>query len=108
MWKYDVYADSAGNYRWRLWASNGKIVASSGEAFASKQNAERAATNFKAGAATWNYEVYADAASKYRWRAKAGNGQIVASSGEAFASKQGAQDAADNVKQNAGSAQDPA
>jgi len=36
----------------------------------------------------------------YRWRLKAANGQVVASSGEAFDSKANAQRAAENVKQN--------
>jgi len=52
----------------------------------------------------WKFEIYADAAGSYRWRLKAANGQIVASSGEPFDSKANAQRAAENVKQNAGSA----
>ena len=46
--KFEIYADSSGNYRWRLRASNGQIVASSGESFASKGNAREAAENVKA------------------------------------------------------------
>jgi uncharacterized protein YegP (UPF0339 family) len=104
---FEVYADAAGEYRWRLKAANGQIVASSGESFASKSNAGRAAENFKADAKAWAYEVYADAAGEYRWRARAGNGQLVASSGESFDSKSNAQRAADNVRDNAGSATGP-
>lgn len=47
MWKFEIYADTAGNYRWRLKASNGQIVASSGESFDSRSNAVRAAENVK-------------------------------------------------------------
>jgi uncharacterized protein YegP (UPF0339 family) len=47
MWKFEVYEDQAGHYRWRLKASNGQIVASSGESFASKSNAKEAAENVK-------------------------------------------------------------
>lgn len=47
MWKFEIYPDSAGNYRWRLKSSNGQIVASSGESFASRANAERAAENVR-------------------------------------------------------------
>jgi len=50
--KFHIYADSAGNYRWRLVASNGQTVASSGESFDSKSNARRAAENVKASAGT--------------------------------------------------------
>lgn len=50
MWKFEIYSDSAGNYRWRLKSSNGQTVASSGESFDSKSNANRAAENVKANA----------------------------------------------------------
>ena len=45
--KFEIYADAGGHYRWRLVASNGQTVASSGESFASKANARRAAENVK-------------------------------------------------------------
>lgn len=35
------------------------------------------------------FEVYKDSAGKYRWRLKAGNGEVVAT-GEAYESKNGA------------------
>ena len=38
-----IYKDAAGNWRWRLVASNGQKIASSGESFDSKFNAKRAA-----------------------------------------------------------------
>jgi uncharacterized protein YegP (UPF0339 family) len=41
----EVYRDLAGEYRWRIIAGNGRIVATSGEAFDSKSNAKRAAVN---------------------------------------------------------------
>ncbi|MDP9236055.1 MAG: DUF1508 domain-containing protein [Chloroflexota bacterium] len=50
------------------------------------------------------FEIYADAAGKYRWRLVAGNGQTVGSSGEAFDSKPNAKRAAENVRDNAGKA----
>jgi uncharacterized protein YegP (UPF0339 family) len=50
MWRFQIYADSAGNYRWRLKSSNGQTVASSGESFDSKSNARRAAENVKSNA----------------------------------------------------------
>ena len=51
------------------------------------------------------FEIYADSAGKYRWRLVSSNGQTVASSGESFASKSNARDAAENVKEKAGSAE---
>jgi len=47
MWKFEIYSDVGGNYRWRLKSSNGQTVASSGESFDSKSNARRAAENVK-------------------------------------------------------------
>jgi uncharacterized protein YegP (UPF0339 family) len=46
-WKFEIYPDAGGKYRWRLVASNGQTVASSGESFDSKHNARRAAENVK-------------------------------------------------------------
>jgi uncharacterized protein YegP (UPF0339 family) len=48
--KFVIYADSSGSYRWRLVASSGQTVATSGEGFSSKANAKRAAEGVKAGA----------------------------------------------------------
>jgi uncharacterized protein YegP (UPF0339 family) len=107
MWRYDVYADTTGKYRWRLRASNGRKVATSGESFASRSNAARAATNFKQQVRGWEYEIYPDRAGNYRWRALSGNGQKVASSGESFDSRPNAKRSVDNVRQNGGSAAGP-
>lgn len=104
---FTVGNDLGGYPRWWLYSSNGQVVAHSGESFDSTYNAKRAAENFKANASRWTYEVYADDGGSYRWRAKAGNGQIVASSGESFYDRSNAQRAANNVRDNAGSASGP-
>lgn len=36
---FKIYTDTRGEYRWRLKAANGKIVADSGEGYISKQGA---------------------------------------------------------------------
>jgi uncharacterized protein YegP (UPF0339 family) len=51
------------------------------------------------------FEIYKDKAGKFRWRLRSPNGQIVASGGEAFASKPSAKKAAERVKANAGKAE---
>lgn len=43
--KFEIYKDIAGNHRWRLKASNGEKIASSGESFSSRYSAERAVRN---------------------------------------------------------------
>lgn len=45
--KFQVYMDRAGQYRWRLIAGNGEIVAVS-EAYATRYNAKRSAELIKA------------------------------------------------------------
>lgn len=37
MYKFEVYKDKAGEYRWRLVAPNGKSIADSGEGYSSKE-----------------------------------------------------------------------
>ncbi|MFC7201904.1 HVO_2922 family protein [Haloferax namakaokahaiae] len=47
------------------------------------------------------FEVYRDAASEYRWRLVHDNGNILADSGEGYASKQKAKQGIQSVKTNA-------
>lgn len=50
------------------------------------------------------FVIYRDSAGNYRWRLVARNGQTIASSGESFGSHANAKRAAENVRDNAGSA----
>lgn len=42
---FEIYKDKGGEWRWRLRARNGRIVADSAEGYASKRNATRAVTD---------------------------------------------------------------
>nr|WP_277552737.1 HVO_2922 family protein [Halobaculum sp. YSMS11] len=44
---FEVYQDTAGQWRWRLEHDNGNIIADSGEGYASKQKAEEGITSVK-------------------------------------------------------------
>jgi uncharacterized protein YegP (UPF0339 family) len=103
--RFEVYADSGSHYRWRLWSGSNK-VASSGESFASKYNADRAAEGFKSKAKTASYMVFGSGSAWY-WHAKAGNGEKIATGGESFVSRSNAEKAAANVRDNAGGATGP-
>jgi uncharacterized protein YegP (UPF0339 family) len=46
------------------------------------------------------YEIYKDAAQKFRWRLKAPNGEIIATS-EAYSSKDSCKNGIESVKVNA-------
>lgn len=54
---FEVYEDSAGEWRWRLVAPNGNIIADSGEGYSSKQGAKRGIESVKAGAADASIDV---------------------------------------------------
>ena len=44
---FEIYEDSAGEWRWRLVAPNGNIIADSGEGYASKQGVRRGIESVK-------------------------------------------------------------
>ncbi len=47
------------------------------------------------------FELYKDARGEYRWRLKSANGQTIATGGEGYTSKAGAQNGIDAVKRDA-------
>jgi len=47
------------------------------------------------------FEIYKDTAGKFRWRLKAPNGEIIASSGEGYESKDSCKNGIMSVKNNA-------
>lgn len=47
MTRVEVYQDAAGEYRWRLVAHNGRIIADSGESYTTRGNVRRAVMRFK-------------------------------------------------------------
>ena len=62
-----------------------------------------ATTTLKEMAMAGKFELYQDKAGKYRFRLKAGNGEIIAV-GEAYESKASAQKGIESVKRNAAEA----
>jgi uncharacterized protein YegP (UPF0339 family) len=50
------------------------------------------------------FEIYKDTAGQYRWRLKSANGQTIATAGESYVSKSGAQNGIEAVKRDASSA----
>jgi uncharacterized protein YegP (UPF0339 family) len=84
--------------------SNGNIIADSGEGYASRQKARQGvdsvASNVGEGGDA-EFEVYEDAGGEYRWRLRHDNGNIIADSGEGYASESGANDAVVRVREYA-------
>lgn len=49
---FELYEDRGGEWRWRMIASNGRIVADSGEGYSSKSGARSAIKNVQGGASS--------------------------------------------------------
>ncbi|UCG10384.1 MAG: YegP family protein [Dehalococcoidia bacterium] len=49
---FELFQDSAGEYRWRLRHENGQIIADSGEGYTTKDNAINGIESLKENAAT--------------------------------------------------------
>lgn len=47
---FELYLDSAGEWRWRMRHMNGQVIATSGESFANRENARQGAISVKANA----------------------------------------------------------
>ncbi|GAA0531882.1 HVO_2922 family protein [Halorubrum ejinorense] len=109
---FELFADGADEWRFRLRHDNGNVVGDSGEGYASKSNAKRALAKLRDHVAGADYlridpaafEVFRDAAGEYRWRLVHENGNVLADSGEGYASRSKAQQGLDSVRSNAGGA----
>jgi len=104
---FEVYADATRHHRWRLNATNGRIVATSSESYASRASAKVAAERLRSNPDSYEYVIDVDEAGNYRWRASAADGQNIAASGESFASRHDAERAARGARDLAASAAGP-
>jgi uncharacterized protein YegP (UPF0339 family) len=103
---FSVGNNKVGKPSWWLYGNNNEMVAWAGETFGSQSNAQRAASDFKAGASSARYEIYEDAGGSWRWRAWRSSDKV-ASSGESFDDRDNAERAAFNVRDNAGGVSGP-
>ena len=118
---FEVYEDSAGQYRWRLEHVNGNIIADSSEGYASKQKAKQGLESVRSnapgayiedhstdepapdateGGSDATFEIFEDTGGKWRWRLRHDNGNIIADGGQGYASKQKAKQGLRSVRQN--------
>ena len=54
--KFEIYKDGKGEFRWRLVASNGQMIANSGEGYKSKDSAKAGIASVKKNAASAKIE----------------------------------------------------
>ena len=100
--KFETYQDARKEHRWRLKATNGQVIATSGQGYKDKRDCDNAIDRIKKDAATkLTFETYEDAKEEYRWRLKATNGQVIATSGQGYPDKRDCDKAIDVIKKGA-------
>lgn len=105
---FETYEDEAGEWRWRLLSSNGNIMADSGEGYSTESGVADAVERVEgylpeatvADIGQSSFETYEDQADEWRWRLRHRNGNILADSGEGYASRTNAEEGVDSVKRN--------
>ncbi|MFC1803368.1 YegP family protein [Thermoproteota archaeon] len=94
---FEVYKDSAGEYRFRLKASNGQTVLSS-EGYSAKSGCMNGIESVKENCKVpERFETYEDKAGKHRFRLKAANGQVIGV-GEAYETEASLEAGIESVK----------
>ncbi len=102
--KFELYKDAKQEFRWRLKGPDGKVLATGGQGYKGKADAKRGIEIIQEASdpkSKTTFEVYEDAKKQYRWRLKASNGQVVASSAEGYKTKADCESAVDLVKKAA-------
>ena len=121
---FEIHEDKAGQWRWRLRARNGELVAMSEQGFTTKagvvkaldvvrrnvaeaEGHEEAPTGDDAAEAknVKGFEIYEDKAGQWRWRLRASNGELLAIPEQGFSSKAGVVAALDAVRRNVADAE---
>jgi amphi-Trp domain-containing protein len=117
---FELYADSAEQWRWRLVHDNGNIIADGSEGYADKRDAKSGIESVQRnapgayvvdvdrdeeapeeGGSGATFELFRDNQDKYRWRLRHENGNIISDGGQGYASKQKAKQGLNSVKSNA-------
>ncbi|MFT4945921.1 MAG: hypothetical protein ACI8TL_000149 [Natronomonas sp.] len=106
---FETYEDAGGEHRWRLRHDNGEIIADGGEGYSSSESRDTGIEGVRGYVQSADYlridpaafELFRDKGGKYRWRLLHRNGNILADSGQGYASRQKAQQGIDSVQRNA-------
>jgi uncharacterized protein YegP (UPF0339 family) len=106
MLKFEVYQDAKEQYRWRLKAANGKVLATPGQGYKAKRDCLNGVERIKNDATTkLKFEVYEDKKMEHRFRIKAANGQVIGASSESYKAKADAEKAVELIKEGAKTAE---
>ena len=102
--KFEVYQDSAKEYRWRLVSGEDKdrhVLATGGQGYKAKADCLHGVKVFQDGSDKLKFETYEDNAKQSRWRAKASNGQEMAASASSYKTKAECDAAIEAIKKGA-------
>jgi uncharacterized protein len=98
--KFELYKDKAGEFRFRLKASNGENVGSS-EGYKAKSSATKGIESVVKNCTNSDrFDVFEGKSGKWFFNLKAGNHQVILSS-QGYASKSGAEKGCESVKKGA-------
>jgi uncharacterized protein YegP (UPF0339 family) len=122
---FEVFTDKSGKHRWRLRHRNGNIIADSSQGYSSRQKAMQGLRSVQSNAAggtvvvledataedtvddvptipalesDGTFELFEDKGGKFRWRLRHDNGNILADSGQGYASKSNVRRALKSVR----------
>jgi amphi-Trp domain-containing protein len=117
---FELYADAADEWRWRLVHDNGNVIADGSQGYADKRDAENGIDSVKRnapgahvvdlkrdeerseeGGSNATFELFEGSDAKRRWRLVHDNGNIIADGGQGYASKRNALGGLRSVKANA-------
>lgn len=99
--KFEIYQDAVKDFRWRLKAANGEVLATAGQGYKAKADAEKGVERIQQEVVKLKFEMYEDKAKEHRWRLKAANGQTVATSAEGYKALADAEKAITLIKKGA-------
>jgi uncharacterized protein YegP (UPF0339 family) len=99
--KFEVYQDNAKEFRWRLKATNGEVLATAGQGYKAKADCKNGVERIMKNADKLKFEVYEDNKKESRFRIIASNGQTIGSSSQGYKSKTDCDHAVDLIKKGA-------
>jgi large subunit ribosomal protein L21 len=121
---FEIHEDKAGQWRWRLRARNGELVAMSEQGFTTKAGVIKALDVVRRNVAEAEghgeaptgddaaeaktikgFEIYEDKSGHWRWRLRASNGELLAVPEQGFSSKAGVIKTLDVVRRNVADAE---
>lgn len=104
--KFEMYKDAAGEYRWRFKAANGAILCTGGQGYKAKADCKHGVELIQTDVKDkLKFESYADDKGGFRWRLKAANGQVIASSSESYKTEADRDKSIEMLKTNAAKAE---